>query len=145
MVVEQIFFNVFSSNIEEARAFYVDFLGLKPAFDSSWYLQVCSSGNTQRMIGILSRDAEIVPEAFRDAPRGGMLTLVVDDVDALHTRAAEQALDIVESPRNLFYGQRRMLLRDPDGTLVDVSTPCDPDSAWMSRVRPREDGSYVEG
>ena len=51
------------------------------------------------------------------------LTFVVDNVDDIHARAVVRGLPIVQPPRDEFYGQRRFLTRDPDGTLVDISSP----------------------
>lgn len=52
-----------------------------------------------------------------------MLSFVVDDVDAVYADAQHRQLPIVAEPRNLFYGQRQLLLTDPNGALVDISTP----------------------
>jgi uncharacterized glyoxalase superfamily protein PhnB len=71
---------------------------------------------------------------FRAAPTGGMLTLVVDDVDAVHARAQEAGIEIVEPPTDLFYGQRRMLVTDPNGLLVDISSECPPDPDWLASL-----------
>jgi PhnB protein len=64
-----------------------------------------------------------------------MVTLVVPDVDDVHRLVLERGVDLVEAPRNLFYGQRRMLLRDPIGTLVDVSSECPPAPEFLASLR----------
>ncbi|MEL6965356.1 MAG: VOC family protein, partial [Pseudomonadota bacterium] len=48
---------------------------------------------------------------------------VVSDCDDVHKRAVEMSAEVVEPPTDMPYGQRRMLVRDPDGTLIDVSAP----------------------
>ncbi|MEO1173007.1 MAG: VOC family protein, partial [Myxococcota bacterium] len=73
--------------------------------------------------------------ADRNPPAGTLVTIVVEDVDALHATAAERDIPIVEPPRNLFYGQRRMLLRDPAGTLVDVSSECPPSEEFLASFK----------
>jgi uncharacterized glyoxalase superfamily protein PhnB len=60
---------------------------------------------------------------LRAAPPGVVLTVVVDDVDAVHASAVRRGVPVVAPPRDLFYGQRSCLLVDPKGLLVDVSTP----------------------
>lgn len=65
----------------------------------------------------------MVPTDYQHPPGGKALTFVVEDVDAVHADAAARGVAIVAQPRNLFYGQRQLLLSDPNGTLVDVSTP----------------------
>ena len=52
-----------------------------------------------------------------------MLTFVVDDCDAIYEKAQAANAVIVEPPREMPYGQRRMVLRDPAGTFVDISSP----------------------
>jgi uncharacterized glyoxalase superfamily protein PhnB len=75
-----------------------------------------------------------VPAAFRGSPAGIVVTVVVPDVDEVHRAVVEQGLDVVEAPRNLFYGQRRMLVRDPSGTLVDVSSECPPAEEFLASL-----------
>jgi uncharacterized glyoxalase superfamily protein PhnB len=63
-----------------------------------------------------------------------MITIVVPDVELVYRRAIDQGLAIVEPPRDLFYGQRRLLLRDPDGTLLDVSSTCRPSPEFLASL-----------
>jgi catechol 2,3-dioxygenase-like lactoylglutathione lyase family enzyme len=142
--IQRTYLNVLVADLAAARRFYVDFLGFKVGFSSDWFVLVAAPDNERLEVGLLRRDHEVVPEADRDTPRGGMLTIIVDDVDAMFETAQARGPEVVEPPRDLFYGQRRMLLRDPDGLLVDVSSPCDPDPAWEAHVRGIGDGAYVE-
>jgi hypothetical protein len=58
--------------------------------------------------------------------------------------ALAAGIEVLEPPRDRFYGQRQLLLRLPGGAVLDQSTPCEPDSDWMARVRPRADGGFIE-
>ncbi|MCZ4279232.1 hypothetical protein O4H49_00490 [Kiloniella laminariae] len=51
------------------------------------------------------------------------MTFVVLDCDALYQQALRMHAEIVEKPTDMPYGQRRMLVRDPDGTVLDISAP----------------------
>ena len=51
------------------------------------------------------------------------LTLVVDDVFAAVERARALEVEIIEEPVALDYGQTRALIRDPNGLVIDLSTP----------------------
>lgn len=42
-------------------------------------------------------------------------------------------LEIIQEPTNEEYGQRRFLTVDPDGLLVDVSSPCEPSAEFMTK------------
>ena len=41
---------------------------------------------------------------------------------------------MIEPPTDLFYGQRRMLVVDPDGQILDVSSECPPDPDWVASM-----------
>jgi len=135
MSIVRAFVSVFSESLPETRDFYVELFGWRVDFDSDWFVHLQARENAALELGILRRNHEIVPEAFRSAPAGTMITIVVPDVDALHEIAVERGLAIVEPPRDLFYGQRRMLLRDPSGTLVDVSSECAPSPEFLASLR----------
>ena len=136
MQIQRAFVSVFTDTLEETRDFYLSLFDWDVGYESDWFIHLQARGNQTLELGILRRDHEIVPEAFRQAAaepiRGAMVTLVVDDVDALHVKAQADGRTIVEAPRNLFYGQRRMLLRDPAGTLVDVSSECEPSPEFLA-------------
>jgi len=51
------------------------------------------------------------------------VTFVVDDVDSMYEKALAMALPILQEPRNEFYGQRRCLVKDPAGCLIDICSP----------------------
>ncbi|MEO8900740.1 MAG: VOC family protein [Polyangiaceae bacterium] len=57
--------------------------------------------------------------AIAAANRSALLEFQVDDVDAVRARLGD-ALDYVMEPTNMPWGNRSMLLRDPDGNLVNI-------------------------
>lgn len=59
------------------------------------------------------------------ANRSVILEFMVDDVDAAHARLAAEA-EIVQAPTTMPWGNRSCLLRDPDGTLVNLFAPVTP-------------------
>lgn len=137
MHIRRAFPNVFAKEVTKTRDFYVSMFGWRVDFDSDWFVHLQNPENDSVELGIIRRDQEIVPEEFRRSPAGAMLTIVVDDVDALFALAQQNEVPIVESPRNLFYGQRRMLIRDPEGTLVDVSSDCSPSPEFLASLKQR--------
>ena len=128
------FYSIFSTDPARSADWYVSLFGYEPVFESDWFIHLQDPSNESLELGIMDCDNEIVPERFRAAPAGGLFTIVVDDVDGLHQRATDTSVEVIEPPRNLFYGQRRMLLADPDGQLVDVSTECEPDPDWVATL-----------
>ena len=132
--MQRSFFSVLSDDLGAARDWYVGLFGYRVDFDSDWFVQLQDPDRPGLELGIIARDHEIVPDRLRSAPVGGLLTLVVDDVDALHRSAEALGVEVLEPPRDLFYGQRRMLLADPDGMVVDVSSECPPDPSWLASL-----------
>lgn len=120
-----------SSDLAAARDWYVDLLDLRVEFDSDWFVHLQDPDDAGLELGILDRDHDIAPEPSIGPPSGGYLTVVVDDVDAVHQRASAAGVQVLEPPTDLFYGQRRMLVRDPDGWVVDISSECAPDPEWL--------------
>ena len=113
------------------RDWYVHLLDLRVEFDSDWFVQLQDPDDAGLELGILDRDHAIAPEPSRGTPSGGYLTVVVDDVDEVHRRATAAGVQVLEAPTDLFYGQRRMLVVDPDGWVVDISSECAPDPDWL--------------
>jgi len=130
-LIRRSFFSVFSDDLATTRDWYVSLFGYRVSFDSDWFVHLQSADTSAIELGILLHSHEIVPEVSRGAVAGGLLTVVVPDVDQLHQKAICQGIEVLEAPRNLFYGQRRMLLTDPNGLVVDVSSECPPDPAWL--------------
>ncbi|MEL6381861.1 MAG: VOC family protein [Cyanobacteria bacterium J06626_18] len=115
--------NICSQKLAASRDFYVNLLGFEIAFDSDWYVQVASPANPKLELGFIQQDSELIPPAFQATPQGTYLTLVVDDVDAVFATAQLLNLEVLQPPKDEFYGQRRMLITDPNGLLLDISTP----------------------
>ena len=112
--------NICSDLVEESKDFYTKLFDLKVAFDSDWYVQL-TSGDGQIELGIISRTSEIVPADFQKLPQGFYVTFVVDEIDGIFEIAQQEQFEVISPPHDTFYGQRRLLLKDPNGALVDVS------------------------
>ncbi|MEL6131456.1 MAG: VOC family protein [Cyanobacteria bacterium J06554_6] len=120
-MIQRLITNICSDRLPESRDFYVTLLGFEVTFDSDWYVQVAAPENPRLELGFIQRDHALVPAAFQQQPQGVYLTVVMDDVDAVYAQAQAAGVEIVQPPKDEFYGQRRMLMMDPNGLLVDVS------------------------
>lgn len=123
------FTSLLVDSVGQSARFYESLLGMTRHFDSDWFVILTHPGISQLEFGLLDRNNEIVPQEGRMAPQGIIQTFVVDDTDAVFETAKSMDAVIVEPPRDMPYGQRRMLLRDPDGTLIDISAPTAPPPA----------------
>lgn len=115
--------NICSDALQESKEFYVALLGFQVKYDSDWYVQLCSPKDSEIEVGIIKRDHELVPKEYQTNPTGMYITFVVEDVDVVYDKAVDMGIPIVQEPRNEFYGQRRFLVKDPNGCLVDVCSP----------------------
>jgi catechol 2,3-dioxygenase-like lactoylglutathione lyase family enzyme len=123
MTINRLIPNICSDLLVESKQFYTELLGFTLVYDSDWYVQVTSPRQPRLELGFIQRQHELVPEPYRTLPQGMYLTLVVDDVDAIYAQAQLMGLEVLQPPQDEFYGQRRMLITDPNGLLLDVSTP----------------------
>ena len=112
-----------SDDLARSRDFYVELLGLEVNYDSDWFVQLRVPDNPEMEYGIIQRDHELVPAEHQQSPNGVYMCFVVDDVDESFAKAQAMGLEILQQPRNEFYGQRRFLTRDPDGCLIDICSP----------------------
>jgi catechol 2,3-dioxygenase-like lactoylglutathione lyase family enzyme len=126
VTISRIMPNICSTDLEAARDFYVELLGFSVAFESDWFVQLVAADDTDLAVGILRRDHDSIPVDSQRAPQGVILTVVVDDADLAHRRAVQLGVDVLLAPHDTPYGQRRLLVRDPDGAVVDISAPTAP-------------------
>lgn len=119
----RIIFNILARDIEETARFYEVLCGLERQYTSGWYIVLTPGSGLAYELGIIDEVSEFVPQAARGLFAGGYVTLVVDDLQASYRKAQEMGVDIVSPPTALAYGQTQMVLRDPNGVVVDISTP----------------------
>lgn len=120
---KRILTNICSDNLPESRDFYTKLLGFHVNYDSEWYVQLKSPYNPEFEFGIIRRDHELVPDQFQTKPSGMYVTFVVPDVDKSYEKALQMNVNILQEPKNEFYGQRRFLTVDPNGCLLDICSP----------------------
>ncbi len=131
---QRAFFSVLSTDLARSRDWYTSLFGYRVEFDSDWFVHLQDPDTPTLELGLIARDHEIVDERMRPHPTGGVVTLVVDDVDGLHAEAVSRGIEVVQPPTDLFYGQRRLLIVDPDGQVLDVSSECEPDPEWVATL-----------
>ncbi len=120
--MQRAFTNILSENVDKTARFYQDLLGMIRHFDSDWFVILTHADCPGLEFGILARENQIVPAEIRNPPAGVMQTFVVEDVEVVFAKAKTLGATIIEPPTDTAYGQRRMLTRDPDGTVIDVSS-----------------------
>ncbi len=120
--INRIMTNICSDNLAESRNFYTTLFDFRVDYDSDWFVHLISK-DKKLELGIIDRTNAIVPKEFQNHPQGFYITFVVDNVDEIFKIAETEKFKIINEPHDTFYGQRRLLLEDPNGTLVDISSP----------------------
>jgi catechol 2,3-dioxygenase-like lactoylglutathione lyase family enzyme len=110
--------NIRSDRVAETRDFFSDLLGFEAAMDLGWVVTLASPTNHAAQVTIIGNDDPAAPG----------ISIEVDDVDAVHARAAELGLEIAYPLRDEEWGVRRFMLREPSGTIVNVLSHQAPDA-----------------
>lgn len=125
--------SIYVDNLSSSKNFYVSLLELSVVFEADWIVQLSAPEDEGINLTLQLRDHDLVPEGFREKPQGFSIAFVVNDCDEIYSRAVSLNLDIIQSPKNEDYGQRRFLVTAPDGTLVDIFSHCDPSHEFVEK------------
>ncbi|HTV67535.1 MAG TPA: VOC family protein [Rhizobiaceae bacterium] len=115
---------VTTPNLFEARDFYVRHFGFQVAFQSSWFVYLVgpADGDTRgATLAFMSPDHPSNPpgpEAFDG--KGMIVTVEVGDAAAFFEKFKREGAAIHYSLTSEDWGQKRFMVRDPSGMLVDV-------------------------
>jgi predicted enzyme related to lactoylglutathione lyase len=112
MHVRKITTNLRVADIDAAKSFYADFLGLGvEEFNLGWVARF-TSPETGAHVQLVTGDAT--------APEDSVASLHVDDVDAAYREAQDLGYEIVHPLTTETWGVRRFLVRAPDGNVVNI-------------------------
>ncbi|PWQ94736.1 VOC family protein [Leucothrix arctica] len=122
MKIKRLLTNICSQDLAQSKAFYISLFAFKVDFDSDWFVHLVSEGR-ELELGLILQSHEVVPEQAKASITGAYLTFVIDDVDRFYKKAQGLDVNILQAPEMTPYGQKRMLLQAPEGTVCDVSSP----------------------
>ena len=121
MSVTRLLPNICTDRMEETRDFYVNLLGfVVGTVHPGWYIQLVSPTDPRLQLGIVRRDAEFTPKAFQRPAQGVIISIEVDDVDAVHAAAVKRGFTIAQGLSTQDFGMRHFMVVDPNGLLVNV-------------------------
>lgn len=104
--------NLRVADIEAAKPFYTDFLGLgTEEFNMGWVARY-TSPDTGANVQLVTRDAS--------AAESPVISVHAQDVDAAYEEALKLGYEIVHPLTTEPWGVRRFLVRAPDGNVVNV-------------------------
>jgi catechol 2,3-dioxygenase-like lactoylglutathione lyase family enzyme len=121
--LKRVLFNVLCKNLRDSVAFYRALTDFETVHESDWRVVLTAPGGEGVELGLIDQISEFAPRHAWGMHEGTYLTLVVDDLFAALERARALDVEVIEEPVALDYGQTRALIRDPNGMVIDLSTP----------------------
>jgi predicted enzyme related to lactoylglutathione lyase len=99
-------------DIEEAKGFYTEYLGLgTEEFNLGWVARY-TTPDRRAIVQLVTRDAS--------APEDPVLSIHTDDVEAAYAEAQERGYEIVVPLTTEPWGVRRFFVRAPDGNVINI-------------------------
>ena len=122
MKVIRIVPNLSSAVFAASRDFYAAMFDMEVSVElDDWYLQLRPESAPALNIGFLEPNSDLFAGRGRaSGPSGIVLTVHVDDVDEVYSRATRLGAEIAAQIRNEEHGQRHFVVVDPNGLLVNV-------------------------
>lgn len=112
MRANRIMANLRVADVDAARSFYTDYLGLSTEeFNMGWVARY-TSPETGANIQLVTRDAT--------ASEDSVVSVLTDDVASAYAEAQELGFEIVRPLTTEAWGVRRFLVRAPDGNVVNI-------------------------
>jgi predicted enzyme related to lactoylglutathione lyase len=104
--------NLRVADIEAAKGFYTDFLGLSTEeFNLGWVAR-CTSPATGANLQLVTADAT--------APEDSIVSVATDDIDGAYEEARRLGYEIVHPMTTEEWGVSRFFVRAPDGNVINV-------------------------
>ena len=112
MRVTQIIADLHVPDLDSAKDFYTDYLGLLlEEFTLGWVARY-TSPESGLNLQLMTRD--------ETAPENPVLSIKVDDIEAAHALAQQRGYEIVHPLSNEEWGVRRFFVRAPDGNVLNI-------------------------
>lgn len=111
-----------TNDLPRLAAFYAKLLGAEPQ-GSGDYVQFRSGGAALAIVSRLAAEQMHGGSWPGATNQSAILEFEVADVDAERTRIDGLVSDWLQQPKDMPWGNRSMLFRDPDGNPVNIFSP----------------------
>ncbi|GAA2808177.1 VOC family protein [Kitasatospora sp. CM 4170] len=117
---------IITGDIARLVDFYERATGVRADWSTEDFAELRTAGATLA-IGSTRTVALFAPGSARPADNNSVIIeFLVADVDLVYRNLADVVADFVTEPTTMPWGNRSLLLRDPDGNLVNFFTPVTP-------------------
>jgi catechol 2,3-dioxygenase-like lactoylglutathione lyase family enzyme len=119
---------IITADVTRLAGFYERATGVKADWSGEDFAELRTPCATLA-IGAARTVSLFAPGAARPAGNHTVIIeFLVEDVDGVHQNLIDFVQDFVSEPTTMPWGNRSLLLRDPDGNLVNFFTPVTPDA-----------------
>jgi len=133
MQINSLYPVICTDNVKESKAFYINHFKFEAAFDSNWYVSLKSSGDPAFELAILDHSHPTIPDGYRERAKGMLINMEVADADREYGRLMKAKVPVVQEIRSEDFGQRHFIVRDPNGSLIDVIQNIPPSEEFLSQ------------
>jgi predicted enzyme related to lactoylglutathione lyase len=104
--------NLRVADVDAAKGFYTDYLGLTTEeFNMGWVARY-TSPDSRANVQLVTRDAS--------APEDSVISVATDDIEAAYEEARKLGYEIVHPITTEPWGVRRFHVRAPDGNVINI-------------------------
>ncbi len=118
-----------------AGAWFDEQLGFRVLLDLGWYVSTQHPDHPGLSVDFVRNDHDTWVEPAAGV-RGAMLALVVPDVDQQHRRLVAGGAAVLKPLVTEPWGQRRVQVAGPEGLVVELVQPVEPDPEWLASQNP---------
>jgi catechol 2,3-dioxygenase-like lactoylglutathione lyase family enzyme len=117
---------IITGDVARLVDFYERATGVRASWSTEDFAELRTTSATLA-IGSTRTVPLFAPGAARPADnRTVIIEFLVDDVDSVHQNLVGFVEEFVNEPTTMPWGNRSLLLRDPDGNLINFFTPVSP-------------------
>lgn len=120
------------ADVEATARFYETHLGFVRTYGLDWYVQLRATSEHPFELAVIAHDHDSIPASAQGITRNLILSFYVEDAAAEEQRLAAAGIAIAQPLRDEVFGQRHFIAADPNGILIDIITPIEPDPDWLA-------------
>ncbi|PZE73756.1 VOC family protein [Curtobacterium sp. MCBD17_034] len=115
-----------TDDVDRLVAFHERVTGVTAVRPAPDFAELRTAGGTLAIGSTRTMAAVLGDRSDPSTGRTPIVEFLVADVDALAAELDDGTVEVVAPPTTMPWGNRSLLLRDPDGTLVNCFTPVSP-------------------
>ncbi len=112
MTVKRVVANIATDQMDAAKAFYGDVLGMSLGMDHGWIITFVGTGQSTPQVSFALEGGSGTPVPD--------LSIEVDDLASVHERVVGAGHPVEYGPVDEPWGVRRFFVRDPFGRLLNI-------------------------